>query len=69
MGMNKFIVTENLSKNFSGVQALENVSITINPGEIHCLAGENGSGKSTYIKLISGNYKPDAGEILINGIS
>lgn len=57
----------NISKSFSGVQALKNVSLIINPGEIRCLAGENGSGKSTLIKIISGVYTQDAGEIEING--
>ena len=57
----------NISKSFSGVQALKNVSLTINPGEIRCLAGENGCGKSTLIKIISGFYTSDGGEIEING--
>jgi simple sugar transport system ATP-binding protein len=66
MIFNEFIVTQHLSKNFSGVQALQDVSITINRGEIHCLAGENGSGKSTFINLIGGFYQPDSGQIFIN---
>lgn len=57
----------NISKSFAGVQALKGVSLTINPGEIRCLAGENGCGKSTLIKVISGVYTPDEGEIEING--
>ena len=57
----------NISKSFAGVQALKNVSLTINPGEIRCLAGENGCGKSTLIKVISGVHAPDEGEIEING--
>ena len=64
---NEFIVVKNVSKFFAGVQALENVSLTINRGEIRCLVGENGSGKSTLIKVISGVYRPDEGEIVING--
>jgi simple sugar transport system ATP-binding protein len=58
-----------ISKSFAGVQALEDVSFTINRGEIRCLVGENGSGKSTLIKLIAGVYAPDEGEIIINGKS
>ncbi len=54
-------------KSFVGVQALKNVTFTIQPGEIHCLAGENGSGKSTLIKIISGVYTPDAGHMELNG--
>ena len=41
-------------KTFAGVKALQGVSLDIRPGEIHCLAGENGCGKSTLIKVISG---------------
>ncbi len=56
-----------IGKRFGGVQALDDVSMTIRAGEIHCLAGENGSGKSTIIKVISGIYTPDSGEISIGG--
>jgi len=57
----------NVSKSFAGVQALKGVNLTINRGEIRCLAGENGCGKSTLIKVISGVHVPDEGEIEING--
>ncbi len=63
----QFIAAKNLEKHFTGVQALRDVSIGLYPGEIRCLAGENGSGKSTFIKIIAGVYKPDHGEIWING--
>lgn len=66
---NEFLVVNKVSKTFAGVHALENVSLTIQRGEIHCLVGENGSGKSTLIKIISGFYQPDAGEIIVNGKS
>lgn len=56
-----------VSKGFPGVKALDNVSITFKPGEVHALLGENGAGKSTLIKLICGVYQPDEGEILLNG--
>ena len=59
----------NISKAFAGVQALDNVDLTIGRGEIHCLAGENGSGKSTLIKIIAGAQPPDSGEIIFNGKS
>jgi len=58
---------EHISKRFGGVVALDDVSMTINKGETCCLVGENGSGKSTMIKIISGVYTPDEGEIFING--
>lgn len=63
----KILSVENISKSFGGVQALDNVSMEIRAGEIHCLSGENGSGKSTIIKIISGYYKPDSGKICIDG--
>lgn len=61
------IKVSNISKSFAGVHALKGVNLTINPGEIRCLAGENGCGKSTLIKVISGVHTPDEGEIEING--
>ncbi len=56
-------------KSFAGVHALQNVDLTVEPGRIHCLVGENGCGKSTLIKVIAGVYERDAGEIVINGKS
>ena len=56
-----------ICKSFSGVQALKHVSLEIQPGEIHCLAGENGCGKSTLIKVISGVYQQDSGYIEFAG--
>ncbi len=57
----------NISKHFSGVKALSDVSFFVKPGENHALAGENGAGKSTLIKVLSGVHTPDTGEIYING--
>ena len=56
-----------VSKRFAGTLALDEVSFAVRRGEIHCLAGENGSGKSTIIKIMSGVYQPDEGEILFDG--
>ena len=56
-----------ISKSFAGVKALTGVSLEIKPGEIHCLAGENGCGKSTLIKVICGVYTPDSGTIEFAG--
>ena len=56
-----------VSKSFGAVQALQDVSFSIEAGEIHALAGENGSGKSTLIKIISGVHVPDSGTIEIEG--
>jgi simple sugar transport system ATP-binding protein len=56
-----------ISKSYGGVHALDDVSMSIKAGEIHCLVGENGSGKSTFVKVMSGAISPDAGEIILNG--
>ncbi len=64
---NKIVEMKNISKRFGGVTALKNVDLDIYEGEILCLLGENGSGKSTMIKLISGVYSMDEGQMLING--
>jgi len=58
---------EHITKHFGGVTALDDVSLSVDEGEILCLVGENGSGKSTLIKIISGVYKADQGDIYING--
>jgi inositol transport system ATP-binding protein len=58
---------ERISKQFPGVNALDNVSLQIAPGEIHGLLGENGAGKSTLIKIMSGAYQPDSGTIELDG--
>jgi simple sugar transport system ATP-binding protein len=65
--LSAFLEATNISKAFDGVQALDNVSVSIDAGEIHCLVGENGSGKSTLIKIIGGVLKPDNGRLKING--
>jgi rhamnose transport system ATP-binding protein len=56
-----------ISKRFAGTQALDKVALVLNPGEVHALLGENGAGKSTLIKIVTGMYKPDEGEILVEG--
>src|SRR5581483_8656957 len=56
-----------VSKAFPGVRALEDVSLTVRPGEVHALIGENGAGKSTLMKILYGVHQPDAGVIEIGG--
>lgn len=62
-----FLEAKKISKAFDGVQALDDVNISIDEGAVHCLVGENGSGKSTLIKIIAGILKPDTGQMRING--
>ncbi len=62
-----FLEIKNLYKRFKGVQALEDVSISIRKGELHSIIGENGAGKSTLIKIIAGAVKSDNGEIILDG--
>jgi ribose transport system ATP-binding protein len=58
----------NVSKTFPGVRALNNVQLTVYPGEVHALMGENGAGKSTLMKVLAGAYPADPGaEIIIGG--
>jgi len=56
-----------LTKAFPGVQALEDVSLSVGVGEVHALVGENGAGKSTLIKILAGVYQADAGSIRLGG--
>lgn len=56
-----------VSKSFPGVQALQNVSLTLNQGEVLAVIGENGAGKSTLMKILAGVQAPDSGKILIDG--
>ncbi len=58
---------QNIEKHFGSVIALSGVSIDVFGGECHCLLGDNGAGKSTFIKTMSGVYKPTQGEILFEG--
>ncbi len=56
-----------ITKQFPGVRALSDVSLSIRSGEIHGLIGENGAGKSTLMKVLMGLYQADCGEVVING--
>ena len=58
-----------VTKEFPGVRALDGVDLALYPGELHGLAGENGAGKSTLVKILSGAEPPDAGEVILDGLS
>lgn len=58
---------KNIQKHFGNIIALAGVSFDVRPGECHCLLGDNGAGKSTFIKTMSGVHKPTHGEIFFEG--
>jgi ribose transport system ATP-binding protein len=62
----KILDVKNLSKEFPGVKALTDFNFDLYEGEVHGLIGENGAGKSTFIKLLSGAFQPDSGEMIIS---
>ncbi|MDD3840395.1 MAG: sugar ABC transporter ATP-binding protein [Clostridia bacterium] len=62
----RLLYTKNIAKTFPGVKALSDISFDLYQGEVHCIVGENGAGKSTFIKILSGALKPDSGEIYID---
>lgn len=61
------IEMEHISKSFPGIKANDDITIGLKKGEIHALLGENGAGKSTLMSVLFGMYKPDEGQIKING--
>ena len=57
----------NVSKYFGNVVALKDISVGVNAGEVTCVLGDNGAGKSTFIKILSGVHRHDEGELLVEG--
>ncbi len=65
--MSALLELRGVTKRFSGVTVLDDVALSVEPGEIHSVVGENGAGKSTLMKIIAGVHQPSAGTILIDG--
>lgn len=65
--METLLQVEDVSKWFWGIQALDRVCLTVNPGEVHAVTGENGAGKSTLMRIIAGLDQPDSGEVRFRG--
>ncbi|ENH96880.1 ABC transporter [Gracilibacillus halophilus YIM-C55.5] len=65
--MTDILEFQNVTKEFPGVKALQNVNFQITKGEVHGLVGENGAGKSTLMKILSGVYQPTTGDIYLEG--
>lgn len=65
--MEPILIVKDLDKSFIGVHAVDHVSFGCFPGSVHVIQGENGAGKSTILKMLSGMYQPDSGEIIIKG--
>ncbi len=61
------VETKRLSRYFKGVVALNEVSVSISPGEVVGLVGDNGAGKSTLVKILAGDLEPSAGQVLVDG--
>ena len=59
---------KNISKEFPGVKALDNVSLTVRRRTVHSLMGENGAGKSTFLKVLSGEIEPSKGDVSLEKV-
>ncbi len=66
-GRSPVIEASNVSKHFGGVFAVDDVSLSVSPGEIHGVVGENGAGKSTLMRVLAGILKPDRGTVVVDG--
>lgn len=66
---NILLQIKNLRKSFNGVTAVDGINVKIPAGEIYALIGPNGSGKTTTVKMITGLYRPEEGDVLVNDLS
>jgi simple sugar transport system ATP-binding protein len=65
--MTPLLEVRNVAKRFGNVTAIRDVSAAVGAGEVTCVLGDNGAGKSTFIKILSGVHRHDEGELLVNG--
>src|SRR5512137_2202691 len=65
--MNPLFQAVNLTKRFGGLTAVDSASLDVNVGEVIGLVGDNGAGKSTFIKMVAGVYQPDDGDLFFEG--
>src|ERR687884_459106 len=65
--MTALIEVEGLGKSFGNIIALDDVSMSVYPGEVMCLLGDNGAGKSTLVKILSGVHRPTRGRFMFEG--
>jgi simple sugar transport system ATP-binding protein len=67
MTMAHLLQADGISKYYGNIVALKDVSVHVDAGEVTCLLGDNGAGKSSFIKILSGVHQPDAGRVLVDG--
>ena len=67
--MTEFLELKNIGKFYGNIIALQGVTTTVNPGEVTCVLGDNGAGKSTFIKILAGVHQHNEGEFLLEGES
>ncbi len=67
MTMAHLLEADHISKYYGNIVALKDISMYVDAGEVTCILGDNGAGKSTFIKLLSGVHQPDAGRLLVEG--
>jgi simple sugar transport system ATP-binding protein len=66
-GAPHLLAADRLSKYYGNVVALKDISAHVNAGEVTCILGDNGAGKSSFIKILSGSHRPDEGRLLVEG--
>jgi simple sugar transport system ATP-binding protein len=67
MMMAHLLEADHISKYYGNIVALKDISAHVNAGEVTCILGDNGAGKSSFIKILSGSHQPDAGRLLVDG--